>query len=186
MMRKKDAVAAWLMLCLPGAGLAQEVPAPQEAAVLRLADPHAGSAVLAQGTPIRLMVLNEVSSAKAKPGDRFVLRVDETIAVNGRTAIPVGVKAYGEVTEVKESGGLGKAGGLGARLLYIDLPGREVPIEGERSAKGNGSGGQTAMAVIGLGVFGLFAQGHNAKMKAGELMTAYLAADTDFGTPPAP
>ena len=71
-------------------------------------------------------------------------------------------------------------------MLYIQAGERRIPIEGERSAQGNGSGGQTAMAVIGLGVFGLFAQGHNAKMKAGELMTAYLAADTDFGTPPAP
>ena len=130
------------------------------------------------------MVLNEVSSARARPGDRFTLRVDEPIAVNDVPAIPVGAMAYGEVTAVKESGGAGTRGALGAKLLYIEAAGRRIPIEGERSARGNGSGGQTAMAIIGLGVFGLFAQGHNAKMKAGELMTAYVAADTDFSGPP--
>ena len=72
-------------------------------------------------TMIRLMVLNEVSTKIAKAGDRFPLRVDEDVIVNGVTVIPVGAKAWGEVLSAEESGVVGKSGKLGAKLLYVEL-----------------------------------------------------------------
>ena len=50
----------------------------------------ASAPVLAAGTPVELMVVNEVSTKVAKPGDRFVLRVNAPVVASGATLIPVG------------------------------------------------------------------------------------------------
>lgn len=131
-------------------------------------------------TPIRLMVLNEVSSRTAQAGHRFVLRVDEPVVVDGRTIVPVGAKAWGEVTAAEESGAMGKAGRLQARLLHLDVSGQIVPIAGRSEEAGAKGGTQVAMGFLGLGPLALFAPGNNAKLKAGDRFTAYFTADQLF------
>ena len=71
---------------------AQIVPAvAQEAKVEIAAGQQIRSAAqsVPEGTAVRLMVLRELTSRTAKSGDRFKLRVDEAIAVNGRTLVPI-------------------------------------------------------------------------------------------------
>ncbi|MDJ0642525.1 MAG: hypothetical protein QNJ15_06895 [Erythrobacter sp.] len=128
-------------------------------------------------TPVRLMVLNEVSTKDHEPGHKFKLRVDKPVLVEGREVIPVGAIAWGELLTAEKSGNVGKSGKLSAKLLYLDLDGREIPIEGETSSDGKSGKGETILGVIGLGVFGLFAKGNNAKLKAGEKITAFVAED---------
>lgn len=131
-------------------------------------------------TMIRLMVLNEVSTKIAKAGDRFPLRVDEDVVVNGVTIIPVGSKAWGEVLSTEESGIAGKSGKLGARLLFIELNGDRIPLSGEARTAGASGTAETVMGVIALGPFGLFARGNNAKLKAGDIFNGYLDGDMLF------
>lgn len=139
-----------------------------------------GSLFVDRDTPIRLMVLNEVSSRTAKPGTRFVLRVDEPVVVDGVTVVPVGAKAWGEVLSAETSGAVGKAGRLHARLLHIDLGGTQIPITGENEAEGESGASEVALGVLTLGPLALFARGNNAKLKAGELFSAYFAGDLTF------
>src|SRR3712207_916855 len=111
-------------LLASASGAAAQEPAPaavQPELVVATPAPPAdrpGAIVVAKDTMVRLMVLNEVNTNSAKPGDRFVLRVDENVVVGGATVIPVGARAYGEVTRVKSNGAVGKAGSVGAKLLY--------------------------------------------------------------------
>jgi hypothetical protein len=136
-----------------------------------------GAILLPKDSLIRLMVLNEVNTHKAKPGDRFVLRVDEAVAIGGVTVIPVGAKAWGEVTEVRENGAVGKAGRIGARLLYAEVGPHRIPLSGEEQSKGNKGGDRVAFAVVGFGVLGLLARGSQGKLKAGHIFNGYLAQD---------
>ncbi|HEV2079700.1 MAG TPA: hypothetical protein VGR19_07380 [Allosphingosinicella sp.] len=132
-------------------------------------------------TLVRLMVLNEVSTRKAKPGDRFVLRVDEDVVVNGTTIIPVGTKAWGEVTSAEASGAVGKSGKLSAKLLYVEANGQRIPLVGSDQAKGAAGTTQVAMGVIGgLGLLGLLAPGNNAKLKAGDIINGSFETDLAF------
>jgi hypothetical protein len=126
---------------------------------------------------LRLMVLNEVNTRKAKPGDAFVLRVDEAVALNGAVIVPVGAKAWGEVTEVEPNKALGKAGSIGAKLLHLELGDTKVPLTGEENSKGNKGGGKMALAVASFGVFGLLVQGTQGKLKAGHIINGYFASD---------
>jgi hypothetical protein len=136
-----------------------------------------GAIVVAKDTLVRLMVLNEVNTNSAKPGDRFVLRVDENVVVGGMTVIPVGAKAYGEVTRIRSNGAVGKAGSVGAKLLYVDLGGDHIPLGGEDESKGRKEGGGVVMASAIWGPFGLLMKGGPGKLKAGHIFNGYIASD---------
>lgn len=146
-----------------------------------LAAPVTPQIDIPRDTPVRLMVLNEVSTKDHEPGHRFRLRVDQPVLVDGLERIPVGATAWGEVLEVKKSGNLGKSGKLSARLLYLDLDGQEILLDGETDSQGKSGKGETILGVLGAGVFGLFAKGNNAKLKAGEKMMAFIAEDVVLG-----
>lgn len=140
--------------------------------------------IVRRDTPVHLMVMSEVSTKERGIGYRFKLRVNQPIIVGGAVVIPVGTLAWGEVTSASSSGNVGKSGTLSAKLLHIDLNGTLVPLTGETQAAGKSGSGEAVMAVLALGVFGLFAKGNNAKIKAGELMTGFVAADTPVSLPP--
>jgi hypothetical protein len=150
------------------------------ATIIARGSPVPGTVLVERNALVRLMVVNEVSTKAARPGDRFVLRVDEDLEIGGVKVVPVGTKAWGEVLSAEESGVVGKAGKLTARLLYIDLPNGRLPIRGEQADRGPGGTGATVLAVVGLGVFGLFTRGTNAKLKAGEIFNGYVAEDMIF------
>jgi hypothetical protein len=175
---------------MAGAQVANPVPAsvavavpPQNhpsATIVARASPVPGTVLVERDTIVRLMVVNEVSTKVARAGDRFVLRVDEDLEIGGIKIVPVGAKAWGEVLGAEESGAVGKAGKLTARLLYVDLPDGRLPLRGEQADSGPGGTGATVLAVVGLGVFGLFTRGTNAKLKAGQIFNGYVAEDMIF------
>lgn len=174
-----------LLFALPAqAQPAPAGPAPAPAATappqLVIAAPPTdvdGKILLPRDTMVRLMVLNEVNTHKHKPGHRFVLRVDEAVEVAGRVLVPVGAKAWGEVTEIEENKGLGKAGSIGARLLHIEADGGAVPLTGEDRSRGIKGGTRVAFAIAAFGPFGFLARGSQGKLKAGHIFNGYVAAD---------
>lgn len=133
--------------------------------------------VIPKDTPVRLMVVSEVSTKERKAGYRFKLRVDEPVLIGGRVAIPVGATAWGEVSAADSSGIVGKSGRVTARLLFIDTGHARIPIAGEISDRGKSGTAETVMGVVLLGPLGLFARGNNAKIKAGERTTAFTTED---------
>jgi len=179
--------AAALLLAQAGAPAAPPAPTPPPAAAPQLvvATPaapadHPGALVLPKQTMVRLMVLNEVNSREAKPGTRFVLRVDENVVVGGTVVIPVGAKAWGEVTAVSANKALGKPGSVGARLLYVEANGERVALTGEENSRGNAGGDKMAMASAAFGPFALLTKGNIGKLKAGFIFNGYVAADRLF------
>lgn len=166
-----------LLLASAASAAPAGVPAPLMAAGAAAEQPGASRILVRQNTPIRLMVLNEVSTRTAKPGDRFVLRVDEPVVVNDVTVVPVGAKAWGEVLSAEKSGHIGKSGKLSARLLSLELGGRQIPISGENKTAGESGTTQVALGALGMGPLALLARGNNARLKAGEMFSAYFEAD---------
>ena len=148
--------------------------------------PPAAKLTLPKGTMIRLMVLKEVNSRDHQQGHRFVLRVDEEVKVGTTTVIPIGAKAWGEVTDVRGTGGAGKSGKLNARLLHVEArSGRQIPIDGERQSAGSGGTGQVVGGVVAFGIFGLLMKGNNATLKAGEILNGYTRENASFEAPSA-
>jgi hypothetical protein len=139
--------------------------------------------VLPKGTMVRLMVTKEVNSRDNHPGDRFTLRVDEAVQVQGVTVIPIGAKGWGELVGAEGTGGVGKSGKINARLLYVEANGQRIDLDGERQSTGRSGAGAVVASVIAFGPFGLLAKGNNASLKAGEILNGYTLADAVFDRP---
>jgi hypothetical protein len=131
--------------------------------------------VVPVGTPVRLMFLKEITSRSAHPGDKFRMRVDEPVYIDGKPIIPVGAIAWGEVVAQESNGAVGHGGKLSARLLYLDLPQGQLPLRGDIANRGGGNGAGVILAVAGFGPLGLLTAGDSARFKAGDMLTAYVA-----------
>ncbi|WP_133064411.1 hypothetical protein [Sandarakinorhabdus cyanobacteriorum] len=133
------------------------------------------------GTPLKLMVWNEVSTRTAKPGDRFLLRLETAVVAGEAVVIPRGAQAWGEVVSASGSGMGGKAGKLETRLLHIEVDGRPIRIAPAKpdalADKGRDGSLQIVLATAALTPWGPFARGNNARLKAGALVDAVLAED---------
>ncbi|MEL7189801.1 MAG: hypothetical protein AAGK17_09655 [Pseudomonadota bacterium] len=163
--------------------VAQEASADVRAAADEIIEPVKPTAPvidIPRDTPVHLMVLTEVSTRDHDPGHRFRLRVNKPVIANGNEVIPVGAIAWGELLSAEKSGNLGKSGKLSARLLHIEHDGREIALDGEAQSEGKSGKGETILGVLAAGPLGLFARGNNAKLKAGEKMTAFIAEDVSF------
>jgi hypothetical protein len=121
------------------------------------------------------MVTKEVDSRSAKEGDRFKLRVNSPVLVDGVVAVPVGATAWGQVTYVNGTGVAGSKGRLSAKLLYIDLPGGPLAISGSQGAEGKANTAGLVIGVVSLGLLGLLIKGGNAHFKAGDILTGYIS-----------
>lgn len=169
------ALEATVVDVAPAAAVTEPTPAPPP--------PAPAALVLPKGTMLRLMVLNEVNSRDHKAGHRFVLRVDEEVKVGSAVVIPIGARAWGEVTSAQGTGGVGKSGKLDAKLLYVETGAKRVPLDGNRQSAGTGSTGQVVGAVVAFGIFGLFTKGNNATLKAGEIINGYTVEEARFDPP---
>ncbi|MES2173276.1 MAG: hypothetical protein V4523_04945 [Pseudomonadota bacterium] len=172
------AFAVMLAASTAGAATSQDqlapLSAPQAVAMVAHAAPSITAPILAAGTPVRLMVLKEINSRTARLGDRFKLRVDEPIYINGAAVVPVGATAWGEIASVEKNGAVGKGGRLGTKLLYLDLPSGRVALRGEYADRGDGNGAGVVLAVVGFGILGLLTGGDSARLKAGDTFTGYV------------
>jgi hypothetical protein len=76
---------------------------------------------LFDGTPVRLRLAREVSSASAHTGDEVPFEVTEDVVVTGFTVIRKGTKATGTVAEVEPKGRFGKSGKLTLNVTSVRL-----------------------------------------------------------------
>lgn len=179
-------ILAALALASQAAGSTAENGGPAVPAPPTTSAPAAQLVALPQlttGTPVRLMVLKEINSRTARIGDKFKLRVDEPIYLNGAPVVPVGATAWGEIASVEKNGAVGKGGRLGARLLYLDLPSGQVPLRGDYADRGGGNGAGVVLAVVGFGLFGLLTGGDSARLKAGDTFTGYVDGPPPSSSP---
>lgn len=120
------------------------------------------------------MVTKEVNSRSAKAGDRFKLRVDAPVVIDGAVAIPIGATAWGEVVAVSGTSAAGGRGQLSLRLLYVDTPFGQVALSGTQGTEGKGNTGGVILGVLGFGLLGLLNKGGNALFKAGDIISGYI------------
>lgn len=116
--------------------------------------------VLKAGTAILLRTTAPLSSATAKVGDLFELRVREAVVVNGRVVIARNAPATGHITEAQEHRRLSRPGQLALALDNVELiTGDKAPIVAAVVKAGNGSSKEAALWGLGAPVatFGLAA-----------------------------
>jgi hypothetical protein len=114
---------------------------------------------------------------RLKVGQRFNLEVSEAVVLSGQTVIPVGSKAIGEVTSVRNKGMWGKSGNIEGRVLYVRVNDQQIRLSGSLNDKGvTGTVGVVA-AVAFVPVVGFFTTGTSAVIASGAPVKGFTDED---------
>ena len=133
--------------------------------------------MLREGVEVPLVFADDLSSKTAAEGDPVVLVLDSNLKVGDVIVAKAGDKAFGEVTNAKKSGMMGKAGELNVRLDYLKDGDNKIRLRGTKAKEGaSGTTGAVVLTVL-FGPIGLIKHGKNIDIKKGSALTAYVADD---------
>jgi hypothetical protein len=141
--------------------------------------------VLQDGTPIRLRMNRNVSSADATVGESVDFEVLEDVVIDGVTVVPKGGTAIGTVTEAVPKRRMGRAGKLEIVLDYVRLADKEkAAVRAVKDVKG---GSHTTGMTVGIVATGLLfwpaaplfllMHGKDITVPKGSEVTAYVNGD---------
>jgi hypothetical protein len=85
---------------------------------------------LLQGTQLRLVLLNGLSTSVARAGDPFIATVVEPVYIGGQLLLPAGARVNGEVSQITRAKRFGLLRGQAAMYLKfksIEIDRREIP-----------------------------------------------------------
>lgn len=141
----------------------------------------ASNIVLKSGTTIPLELVNTITSKTASAGQMIDFRVVQDITVDGKTVIPAGSIAKGQVSRIKKNGLLGAAGELEIIIRSVTaIDGTNVYLSG---CNLNDEGGNKLALSIVLTVFCLFGfliKGGSAEIVAGTQCLSTVASNVDI------
>jgi PEGA domain len=174
-------------------GVAQPpLQSPQEAQAQQSAAKTEPSALkqplafgLEDGTPVKLRITRNLSSADAKTGDRADFEVLEDIKVKDTIVIPRGGIAWATVTEAQPKRRMGRGGKLDVNIDDVRLvDGEKVPLRAVKEVKGGGHTGAMTGAMVGTAIvffpaapLFLFMHGKDITIPKGTEVTAYINGD---------
>ncbi len=138
---------------------------------------HGNALVVPAETRIAFVVVEEVSSKKARKGDLVRLALRDDLLFDGDIIVPAGAPAVGEITVAAKKGWMGEGGRLAARMLYFDFDSGPVRISGPLGGTGDD---QTELATLtALATAGLipFVTGKSAVIAEGTELAVVLDRD---------
>lgn len=146
---------------------------------------EAGQFALQDGTPIKLRISRNVSSADATVGESVDFEVLDELTINGITVIPKGGTAIGTVTEAVPKRRMGRAGKLEIVLDYVRLADSEkAPVRAVKDAKGGSHVGGMTIGIVATGLLFfpaaplfLLMHGKDITVPKGAEVTAYVNGD---------
>jgi hypothetical protein len=144
-----------------------------------------GQFILQDGTPIKLRLNRNVSSADAHVGDSVDFEALEDVAANGVVVVPKGSVAIGSVTEAQPKRRMGRAGKLEIVLDYVRLVDNEkAAVRAVKDAKGGSHTVGMTAGIVATGLlffpaapFFLFMHGKDITVPKGAEVTAYINGD---------
>ena len=160
-----------------GAATKQESQLVQPAAAKNVA-----KLVLEDGTPVKLRLTRNLSSADAHVGDTVDFEVVEEVRVGDLLVIPKGGLAWGTVTEAEAKRRMARGGKLGVNIDSVRLVDSEkVALRAVKEGKGGGHTGAMTGAMVATAIvffpaapFFLFMHGKDITIPKGTEITAYI------------
>lgn len=165
-------------LCVLPCSAQESPPAPPAAptGIPTAAPPTPACCGLPEGTTVVLEILDPISSASAKRGDTFRLRVQETLSVDGVVVLAAGTEGVGEIVHAEPSRGGGKPGELILAARRLQIGERSVRLRGFKlGGAGKDTSGVALGASFGLGPFAHFIHGKEIQIPALTAGVAKLA-----------
>jgi hypothetical protein len=199
----KNPIAVTLLAICPLLSAQEPMPTPGTTPAQKSA-PNISSAsvpakpnTLLDGTPIKLRIGRNVSSADAKIGEHVDFEVLEEVQVMGTVVIAKGANASATVTEAQPKRRMGREGKLEMTLDYVRLVDNEkAALTATAGGKGGSNVGKMTGAIVATAIFTLggsalflFMHGKDITIPKGAETTAYVNGDmpldmAKFGAPP--
>ena len=140
---------------------------------------------LQDGTPVKLRINRNISSADAKTGETVDFEVLEDVKLGETVVVPRGGIALATVTLAKPRGRMGKAGKLDINIDSVRLAsGEKVALRAVKETKGDGRTGVMTGAIVASSIlffpaapFFLFMKGKDITIPKGTEITAYINGD---------
>jgi len=127
------------------------------------------------GTEVKLLLKNPVSSATAQSEQRIEFTASEPIVVHGVTVIEKGAPAVGHVTEAQPAKGFGRKGKLNFSIDTVQsTSGENIRLRSSKTATGSDSYGKAGVVTILTGPFGALVKGKDIEVPAGTEFTIYI------------
>ena len=141
--------------------------------------------VLEDGTPVHLVLSQNVSSADAVTGQTIEFEVIDDVLVNGFLVIPRGSTAWATVTDAEHKRRMGRAGKLDINIDKVRLAdGEKAMLRAVKDAKGGGHtgamvGGMVATSLVLLPAAPLFLlmHGKDVTIPKGTNVPAFVQGD---------
>jgi hypothetical protein len=161
----------------------KQQPAAQKTEAPPLKQPLAFG--LEDGTPVKLRVTRNLSSADATTGDRVDFEVLEEVKVKDIVVIPRGGLALATVTEAQHKRRMARGGKLNVNIDDVRLvDGEKAPLRAVKEMQGGGHAGAMTGAIIGTAIvffpaapLFLFMHGKDITIPKGTEVTAYINGD---------
>ncbi len=141
---------------------------------------------LHDGTPVKLRIARNMSSADAKTGETVDFEVVEEVKVGEILVVPKGGIAIGTVTLAKPKGMMGKGGKLDLNIDYVRLVnGDKAALRAVKENKGGSTTAAMTGAIVASAIlffpaapFFLFMKGKDIRIPKGTEFTAYVNGET--------
>ncbi len=182
-----------LLIISNGRVAATQDPQPQTQAAVTEKSKTTVPTLLAD-TPVRLRLMQNLTSATAKVNDKVDFEVIEPVKVGDNVVIEQGATAIATVTRATSKKSFGRSGKLDVNIDYVRLVNSDkVNL---RAVKGGSGGSRTGVmtgAVVATAIvffpaapLFFFIKGKNIEIPKGTEITSYVTADTVVKLPNAP
>ena len=140
------------------------------------AAPPCDCLAIAALTPVKLELLETVSSKTSITGAMFKLALKEAIVVDGIELVPAGTPGMGEVIHAKKSGGSGAGGELVVAARFLDIGGQHVRLRSMMlSSTGKDNIGLVAASSQAISFLAFAIRGKNTDFPTGSVADAKIA-----------
>jgi hypothetical protein len=141
--------------------------------------------MLEDGTPVHLVLAENLSSATAVTGDTVEFETVDDIVVSDLVVIPHGSTAWATVTDAEHKKHLGRGGKLDLNIDKVRLAdGEKALLRGVKDTKGGGHTGAMTGAMVATSLvvwpaapFFLFMHGKDVNIPKGTQITAFVQGD---------
>jgi hypothetical protein len=140
---------------------------------------------LEDGTPVKLRLTRNLSSATDKKNDTVDFEVIEDVNVNGTLVIPRASTAWATITDAQPKRRMGRGGKLDVNIDTVRLKdGEKVALRASKDTKGGGHVGAMTGAMVATSIvffpaapLFLFMHGKDIDIPKGTEVTAYVAGN---------
>lgn len=140
---------------------------------------------LEDGTPVKLRLTRNLSSATDKKNDTVDFEVVEDVNVNGTLVIPRASTAWATITDAQPKRRMGRGGKLDVNIDTVRLKdGEKVALRASKDTKGGGHVGAMTGAMVATSIvffpaapLFLFMHGKDIDIPKGTEVTAYVAGN---------